>query len=342
MALRAGATLEDDARRPDFPVLGPENSLLRHCLQTLLPGREIAYNPVVLVGRSGSGKSHCLDYLEGSWRHGSAEKQAPSAVVRWEGKDLEKEILSALDSDGLHRIHQRFVAAKLVLVDGLDRVEKPAVLQVFSALIDRAIEADGQVVVTLGHFPVELKDFPASLASRLSDGLLVTVRLPEQESRRSLVATIAERCGLVIDDAVLTRLSASEIPSEEIRERLEALASQGCGRVGTHEAASLFSNAAERHQTPSIRRIISTTARHYGLESAELLGPSRHKNIANARSAAIFLARRLTGRSLVDIGKTFGGRDHTTVLHSIRVTRKRSESDPAWQRDLDAILARLA
>lgn len=285
------------------PVLGPENSLLRHGLECVARG-SARYVPLVMVGRSDWGKSDCLDYLErasldcssadrddverepvrgnpASGRRAAAVSRA-AAVIRWDGRSLEKDLSAAIESDSLHRLHQRFVSAGLIIVDGLDRVTKQAVFQLFSALLDRAIESAGKVVVTLEHFPADVKVFPPALVSRLSAGLVVAMRRPEREARIDLVGPM-----------------------------------------------------------PSLRRIVSTTARQFSLDPAGLLGPSRHKNVAHARSAAIFLARRFTGKSLVEIGRFFGGRDHTTVLHSIRVVKERYETDPGCQRDIDAITVAL-
>jgi|694.fasta_scaffold87132_4 chromosomal replication initiation ATPase DnaA len=261
----------------EFPVLGPENSLLRHGLECVVAGSD-RYVPLVMVGRSDWGKADCLDYLEKATLERSPPGRDHVSVERWDGRTLEKDLASALESDSLHRLHQRFVAADLVIVDGLDRATKQVVFQAFSALLDRVIESSGRVVVTLEHFPTDVKAFPPSLVSRLSAGLVVAVRMPDGELR-----------------------------------------------IDPHGPV------------PSIRRIASTTAKRFSMPPACLVGPCRRKNVAHARSTAIFLARRLTGKSLVEIGRFFGDRDHTTVLHSIRVVKKRYETDPGCQRDIDAI-----
>ena len=318
-----------------FPVLGPENALLRHVL-AMPHGLSGRYNPIVFVGRDGCGKAHFLDFIERRWREGGGMR-----VTRWTGESLVRDVGAALASDQLHRVHQRFVTSELVLLEGLDRVTSTDVLSALPHLLDRAGECGGQVVVTLLNFPAETKGFPPSLSSRLSAGLVVSVRMPETESRRSVVRSIADRLGVSIEDGALARLASADIPTGTIGTSIESLAVSGCTRIEPRHAATIIGGATPSMARPSIRRIISATAKHYGLPTTELLGPSRHRNIANARSTAIYLARRLTGKSLVEIGKCFGGRDHTTVLHSIRITRRRADSDPAWQRDIDELLARL-
>jgi chromosomal replication initiator protein len=85
---------------------------------------------------------------------------------------------------------------------------------------------------------------------------------------------------------------------------------------------------------PSLRTILATTARYYGLRMGDLTGPSRRRGIAQARAAAMYLARELTGKSLTELGTYFGRRDHTTVLHSVRLIESRLSSDPATKQTI--------
>ncbi|MBL6711902.1 MAG: hypothetical protein ISQ07_00785 [Pirellulales bacterium] len=92
---------------------------------------------------------------------------------------------------------------------------------------------------------------------------------------------------------------------------------------------------------PSVRRILSASARHFGLTNDDLIGSSRRRTVALARGIAMYLARQFCGESLAAIGRRFSGRDHTTVMHAIRVTQERIQRDPAVAADVDAILTTL-
>jgi hypothetical protein len=96
--------------------------------------------------------------------------------------------------------------------------------------------------------------------------------------------------------------------------------------------------AGPPRQTPSVRRVISATARHFGLRPADLVGQSRRQGVTAARAIAMFLVRTVTSRSLHAIGDSFGGRDHTTVLHSVRLVGRRIASDPAAAQDIERLL----
>lgn len=93
---------------------------------------------------------------------------------------------------------------------------------------------------------------------------------------------------------------------------------------------------------PTVRRVINATARCHGLAAEDIVGPSRSRRVAHARAVAMYLARTLTSGSLEAIGKAFGGRDHTTVLHGVRVTRERRAGDPAVAADIDRLIEQLA
>lgn len=100
--------------------------------------------------------------------------------------------------------------------------------------------------------------------------------------------------------------------------------------------------APSRGAAPTIGRVIRGTARHWDLTAADLVGPSRRRAVATARAAAMFLARQLTGSSLGRIGTALGGRDHTTVLHGVRVIAARRDADPAFARELDRLAEAVA
>jgi len=95
---------------------------------------------------------------------------------------------------------------------------------------------------------------------------------------------------------------------------------------------------ADAAPAPSLRRIINATARLHGLAAADLTGPSRRRQMAWARGVAMYLARTLTGQSLQSIGRAFGDRDHTTVLHGIRVTEERRSRDPAVAAEIERLV----
>jgi chromosomal replication initiation ATPase DnaA len=116
-----------------------------------------------------------------------------------------------------------------------------------------------------------------------------------------------------------------------------ALPPVGLGRSGPVDGR----DAATKRRPPTIRRVIGATSRCHGLTPEDIVGPGRSRRVAHARAVAMYLARTLTAGSLEAIGRAFGGRDHTTVLHGVRMTQARRSSDPALEAEIDRLIDQL-
>jgi len=318
----------------------------RESLEARVPnGMASVHNPLVLVGEEGSGKTEFLNFVARSWCGWAGVSETDSAtarrVLRWTGRSLACDLRSGLESDTWHRLHARFRAAELLLVDGLDQCVETELLGFFTALLDLTTADGGLAVITLARLPGEDASLPRSLVTRLREGLIVKVHPPEQPSRRAIVRSIARRRGLAIDEASVARLAARETDPGSLDRAIGTIAAEGVGRVEARHVTDLLDNGSTRRNL-SPRRIITLTARQHGLKFEDVVGPSRHRRVAHARSMAIYLVRRLTQKSLVEVGACFGGRDHTTVLHSVRVMKKRYETDSDCRRAVEGILMRLA
>ncbi len=242
-----------------------------------------ASGPMVIVGPSGSGKSRLLSawFLAHSAGYGGR-------TTLWDGLSLGREMATALGRDRIDRLHEAFVSARLVVIDGIEAIIPWDVQRALAHLFDAASAGGTMMVVSMRTHPIACRGMEPSLASRLAGGLVAVM------------------------------------PSGRTH----------CGRRRCDAAAAI--------RSPSLRRIIGATARRQGLAVADVVGPSRARRVAHARALAMYLARMLTPHSLHTIGKAFGGRDHTTVLHGIRVTQERRSSDPGLAADVDALIEMLA
>ena len=248
-------------------------------------GSVAGYNPVVIVGPAGSGKSRLL--AEWFVQHSHATPTRRPAAVMWDGRSLVRELAAALSQNTIDRLHNRFVSTPLIIIDSVEQITAWDAQRALAHLFDAAIAAGSVFVATLRMHPIACTSLEPSLASRLSGGLVVS--MPP---------------------------------------------------VGTTRCDLEGGSAGDR-QGPSLRRVIGATARRHGLTPADLIGPSRCRQVSHARGMAMYLARRLTPKSLQAIGTAFGGRDHTTVLHGIRVTETRRARDPGISSDIDQLLETL-
>lgn len=282
-------------RSPHAPPSEPPPAcpLLEHSLSTVIAAAALAatddttplpYSPLVVCGPAGAGKSRWLGRVFVLW-----DERAGTAPAFWDGTSLGREIVAALDGDTLDRLHARFTARPLILIDDLEKLAHPAAQQALAHLLDAAAAAGRCVVVTMRVPPHACTALERTLATRLCGGLVITLPGPP-------------------------------LP-------------------GPGDAAA--ATTASSHAGTTLRRVIAATARHYGLEPADLTGPSRRRAIAHARSLAMYLSRKLTSESLLRIGAAFGDRDHTTVMHSLRVTEERIRKNAALGSDAERLLERL-
>lgn len=245
------------------------------------------YNPVVIVGPAGSGKSRLLS--EWFVQHSHAAQQGrPAAAVMWDGRSLLRELTVALSQNTIDRLHDRFVTSRLIIIDAVEQITAWDAQRTLAHLFDAATAVGTVFVATLRIHPIACPSLEPSLASRLSGGLVVA--MPP---------------------------------------------------VGTTPYSEEAAGAGDR-RNPSLRRVIGATARRNGLTADDLVGPSRCRQVSLARGMAMYLARRLTPKSLQAIGTAFGGRDHTTVLHGIRVTEARRANDPGFAAEIDQLIHSLS
>jgi chromosomal replication initiation ATPase DnaA len=273
-----------DPRRVDAGPVGRT----RHAVvaAAFLP-RSAAYNPLVIVGPPGAGKSRLVGDLF-IRRCRREEAGSAAAPCLWDGRSLGRDLTAALSSDTLHRLHARFDGAGLVIIDGVEQISAWDTQRCLALLLDVATAAGTAVVVTLRMHPIACPGLEPSLASRLSGGLVVSLPAP------------------------------AVVP--------------GAGRGPRAEGDP---------PPPSLRRILGVAARRHGLAVADLTGPSRRRSVTEARGEAMYIARALTGRSLEALGGVFGGRDHTTVLHGIRVTERRRARNPVLAAEIDRTIESL-
>jgi len=244
------------------------------------------YNPVVIVGPAGSGKSRLLAEWFVQHSHADPQRRHPVAAM-WDGRSLVRDLATALSQDTIDRMHDRFVSARLIVIDSVEQITAWDAQRALAHLFDTATAAGTVFVTTLRIHPAACPGLEPSLASRLSGGLVV-----------AMPPVGITRCQSE-DDGALNR------------------------------------------PRPSLRRVIGATARRHGLTAADLIGADRCRQVSQARGMAMYLARRLTPKSLQSIGAAFGGRDHTTVLHGIRVTETRRACDPGIAADIDQLIETL-
>jgi chromosomal replication initiator protein len=307
--------------------------------------------PLVLHGPSGTGKSHLCEALIAEW-----QRRMPASVVAHLGaSEFAERFADAVEDDRIETFRSQLREADLFVLENVGKLAtKPTAQRELLYTLD-ALEARGaRVVATFDASPQRLDTLLPGLVGRLSGGVVVALVPPSVASRRAILERLVKLRGIEIEEKALDLLAGDvEKTVPELRgilTTLHALAAQEFAEnVKSRTDASIDAPFVRRYleqrseaAAPALKAIAEQSARRYGLTVADLKSGSRRRTVVAARDTAIFLARRLTTKSLQEIGDFFGGRDHTTILHSCRKLEQTSESDPETREAIDAIRRKLA
>jgi len=323
---------------PDAFLAGPENRLAETAVRAVLDGPSRRYNPLVFYGNSGTGKSHLAHGLAAAWQARRPRKR----VEVTHAKDFARDLLDAVEAQAVDDLRLRFRTADLVVFEQLELLaEHQAAQEELMATLDVLLAEGRQVVGTSHAAPGQLTGLLPGLSSRLCAGLAVPLTPPGLAARSALLKRVAAEQGVTID-APAVRLLAEGIAGT-VPELLGALkqlqfdTSSDGRRIGAEQVRQFLARRGSG-SPPSIAEIAASTAQCFSVTVSELRSPSRARAVVTARDVAMYVARQLTGESLQRIGRHFGRRDHTTVLHGCRKIELLMDRDVAIRETVDTLL----
>ena len=310
-------------------LVGPENRLVEPAIRAVLGERPSHYSPLVLLGPSGTGKSHLARGILDQWKDANPKKRAVFTTAA----DFARELADAIDTQDTDEMRIRYRKAGLVVLEDLGPLGgKPVAQEELVQVLDALSANDSQVVVTATAPIGQLPGIFDRLRSRLEAGLTVPLSLPGAATRRLVLLRSAGLRGITLSEPAAKLLADGlSVSVPELQGALVQLEMPARLRGGTIDTEAVRSYLAHRNGTrePALRDIAIAAARFFGLTLTELRSASRQRAVVTARGVAILLARQLTPKSLEQIGQYFGGRDHTTVMHALRKTEGLVKTDPA-------------
>lgn len=300
-----------------------------------------AYNPLFIYGGVGLGKTHLINAI-GNY---IAQENPDMVVLLMTSEAMTNQLIEAISRKKTSDLRDRLRGADVLMVDDVQFFSKTkATQEEFFHTFNKLYDDKKQIIIASDRPPKELPEIEERLRSRFEWGLTVDIQKPDYETRMAILRQKAEEMGIdvpadVIDyiaqsvnsnirelEGCLTNLNAhSQLMKEPIT--LELARTALAGRI---------QEKAARKVTPEL--IIEVIARQYALEPADLTGKKRSQDIALPRQIAMYLCRRMTSLSTNDIGRAFGGRDHTTVLHGCDKIAASMESDFAFKKRVDELM----
>jgi chromosomal replication initiator protein len=304
------------------------------------PGRE--FNPLFLCGGVGLGKTHLMQAIG----HYRLEIDPEARVAYVSTETFTNDLIQAIRKDGMQKFRDRYRAADLILVDDIQFIEgKEYTQEEFFHTFNAIYEAGRQIVLTSDRPPKEIPGLEARLVSRFEWGMVANVDAPDLEHRIAILKKKAslDHLELTIPDEVI-RFIAEHVKSS-VRElegsviKLLAFASLKHREVSVELARDalrdkLRAAAADFPELPPTALTVATiqqvVAREWGVTPDGLRSKTRTKQLTVPRQVAMALCRELLGLQLVEIGNAFGGRDHSTVIHSLDRVAEDMREEPGF------------
>ena len=305
-------------------VIGASNRFAHAAAVAVAEAPAKAYNPLFIYGESGLGKTHLLQAI------GAYAKELYGGVrVRYvSSEEFTNDFINSIRDDKSSNFQRRYRDLDVLPVDDIQFLEnKERTQEEFFHTINTLYNANKQIVISSDRPPKQLTTLEDRLRSRFEWGLITDIQPPELETRIAILRKKAAQDKLNAPDDVLEYI-ASKI-STNIRElegaliRVTAFASLNRQIVDMNLAEIVLKDLIPDDSTPEITAslIMAQTASYFSLTLDDLCGTSRSRVLVNARQIAMYLCREMTELSLPKIGQTFGGRDHTTVMHADRKVR---------------------
>ncbi len=328
----------------DTFVVGKPNELAHAAARRVGEGGPVTFNPLVLYGGVGLGKTHLMHAI--AWE--LKARRPELNVLYLSAEQFMYRFVQALCERKMMDFKGLFRAVDVLMVDDVQFIAgKDSTQEEFFHTFNALVGQNKQIIISADRAPGEIKDLEDRVKSRLQCGLVVDIHPTDYELRLGILQTKvglhrATYPGLEIADGVLEflahRISTNVRVLEGALTRLFAFASLVGREIDmdlTQDCLADVLRASERKIT--VEEIQRQVSDYYNIRLSDIIGPKRVRSFARPRQVAMYLCKQLTSRSLPEIGRRFGGRDHTTVMHGVRRIEELKISDGQIAEDVEML-----
>ena len=337
-------TMDQDDYELNFDtfVVGPSNRFAHAACQAVAAKPALLYNPLFIYGSSGLGKTHLLNAVAKEFKKNFPDR----SVIYIKCEDFTNEIIEAISRGTTAAFREKYRRADLFLVDDIQFIAgKNSTQEEFFHTFNTLYEAKKQIVLTSDRPPRDIATLEDRLKTLFEWGLTADVQAPDFETRIAIIARKAESLHLDIPESVCeyiaNKLKSNIRQLEGAVKKLRAYHLLENKPINIATAQAAISDIINNSQpTPvTVDKIIEEVARTYGgITPDDIRSQKRNANISKARQVSMYIVREITQMSMVEIGQTFGGRDHSTVVYAVRQVEKDLKKDPHTKAMVDDII----
>jgi chromosomal replication initiator protein len=303
------------------------------------PVHTVPFNPLFLYGGVGLGKTHLMHAVAWHIRKHASDRK----IIYLSAEKFMYQFIRALRFKSTMDFKEQFRSVDLLMIDDVQFISgKESTQEEFFHTFNALVDENRQIVISADKSPSDLEGMEERMRSRLGWGLVADLHPTTYELRLGILQSKAEQAGLRIPRKVMEFL-AHKITSNvrELEGALNRIAAhvQLVGRDITLESAQevLHDLLRSHERRVTIDEIQRRVAEHFNIRLGEMTSDRRARAVARPRQVAMYLAKQLTTRSLPEIGRKFGGRDHTTVMHAVRKVEELKGTDPALAEDVELL-----
>ncbi len=325
-------------------VVGKPNELAHAAARRVAEGGPVTFNPLFLYGGVGLGKTHLMHAIARELK----ERKPEMNVLYLSAEQFMYRFVQALRERKIMDFKELFRSVDVLMVDDVQFIAgKDSTQEEFFHTFNALVDQQKQIIISADRAPTEIKDLEDRVKSRLQCGLVVDLHPTDYELRLGILQSKLEiqqqnYPGLEIEDGILEflahRITSNVRVLEGALTRLFAFGSLVGREIDmdlTQDCLADILRSSERKIT--VEEIQRKVSEHYNIRLSDMIGPKRLRSYARPRQVAMYLCKQLTSRSLPEIGRRFGGRDHTTVMHGVRRIEELKQSDFQIAEDLELL-----
>jgi len=325
-------------------VVGHNSEFAHAACQAVANGSGFSYNPLFVHGASGLGKTHLMQSIGNE-----ILRNNPQAKVAYlTSERFTNEFIDAVKKGNLDKFRKRYRRADVLLIDDVQFLAgKERSQEEFFHTFNTLLDLQSQIVLTCDRPACEVKNFDLRMVSRFESGLTVELQVPMMETRLAILKRKMDDWQTKLPDE-LVRFLADKIKSnirrlEGALVRVATFASLGGKDVSIEKVEHLLKDILreEGSRKVTIDSIQKVVSEHFDVNIADMTSRRRPANVAFARQVAMFLSRKLTQSSLMEIGDAFGGRDHGTVIHAVKRVEQKVSNEASTRDTVDLLGAML-